>query len=87
MQYLVLGVARGGTWAMVTKIYKYHMCPPFCQILKKFVLRFSKHGDVIETQTIKVCPPIFLANSVPVYAIIDNVIGGLIVRCNAVKRI
>jgi len=34
-------------------------------ILEKVVLRLSEHGDVIETQKIKVCTPQrFLANSV-----------------------
>jgi len=35
-------------------------------IFKLVLLRLSKHGDVIKTQTIKVCPPQnVLANSVP----------------------
>jgi len=33
------------------------MYHPFWQFYKQVVLRFSEHGDVIETQTIKVCPP------------------------------
>jgi len=42
------------------------MCPSFCQFYKKVELRLSEHDDVIERQTIKVCPPQnLLANSVP----------------------
>jgi len=42
------------------------MCPPFGQFYKKVVLRLNEHGDVIDTQTIKVCPPQnFLVNLVP----------------------
>jgi len=33
------------------------MFPPFCKFYKNVVQRLSEHGDVIETQTIKVCPP------------------------------
>jgi len=33
------------------------ICPPFCQFYKKVVLRLSEHGDVIETQTLKVYSP------------------------------
>jgi len=31
---IMLGVARGGTWAMVTKIYKFHV-PPILPILQR----------------------------------------------------
>ena len=59
------GVARGGPWAMLTKIYKFHVSP-FCQFYKKIVLRLSKYGDVIQTEAIKVClPQTLLAKSVP----------------------
>jgi len=60
-----MGVARGNL-DHAHKIYHFHNLPPFCQIYKKVVLRVSEHDDVIETQTIKVCPlQSFLANSVP----------------------
>jgi len=59
-----MGVARGGTWAMVTKIYKFYNVSPILPTLKKAVLRLSEHDDFIETQTLKICPPhIFFANS------------------------
>jgi len=48
---------------MVTKIYKFHNVSPFSQHCKK--VRLSEQGDVIETLTIKVCPPSFLVNPVP----------------------
>jgi len=38
---------------MVTKIYKFQNVPPVCQFYKKVVLRFSEHGDIIETQTMR----------------------------------
>jgi len=51
---------------MVSKIYKFHNVPPFCQFYKKVVLRLNDHDNVIETQTIKICPPQSdLANLVP----------------------
>ena len=46
---------------MVTKIYQFHIVPPFCQFYKKVVLRLSEHGDVIETQTIRIAPHLFLS--------------------------
>ena len=50
---------------MVTKIYKLHTVPLFCQFYNKVVLRLDEHDDIIETQT-KICPPqTFFANSVP----------------------
>ena len=53
-----MGVARGSTWAMATKIYKLHNASlTFCQFYKKVVLRLHEHDDVIEMQTIKICPP------------------------------
>jgi len=30
-----MGVARGGTWAMATKIYKFHNVSPILPILQK----------------------------------------------------
>jgi len=30
-----MGIARGGTWAMVTKIYKFHNVSPILAILQK----------------------------------------------------
>ena len=33
------------------------MYPSFCQFSEKVVLRLSAHGDVIETQTIRIVPP------------------------------
>ena len=54
---------------MVTKICKFHNVSPFCQFYKKVVLPLNEHDDVIETQTIKICPlQSFLANSVPDYS-------------------
>jgi len=44
------------------------MCHPFWQFYKNVVLRLSEHGDVIEMQTVKVCPKQrFLVNLVPGY--------------------
>jgi len=61
-----MGVAKGGTWGMLTKIYKFHNMSPFCQFYRKVVLRLNEHDDVIETQIIKILSPQnFLANSVP----------------------
>jgi len=61
-----MGVALGGTWAMVTKIYRFHNVSLIFPFYKKFVLQLNEHDDVIETQTIKICPlQSFLANSVP----------------------
>jgi len=50
-----MGVARGG---MVTKLYQFHNLPPILPILQK---RLSEHGDVIETQTVRI-PQSRLAN-------------------------
>ena len=64
-----MGVAKG-PWSpnYVNSI----MCPHFANFEKRYygstvtVLRLSEHGDVIETQTVKIVPPqIFLANLVP----------------------
>jgi len=51
-----LGVARGefGPWS---SIYFISIIRKFSQFYEKVVLRLSEHGDVIETHTIKVCPP------------------------------
>ena len=62
-----MGVARGGTWAMATKIYKFNRVSPILLISQK---RRTTVGwtrcDVIETQTMKDClPQTFLTNSVP----------------------
>ena len=48
-----MGTARG-PWSpnYINSI----MCPPFCQFYKKVVLRVSEHGDVIQTQTIRIVP-------------------------------
>ena len=43
----------GGAWS---PNYINSMCPPFYQFYKKVVLRLSEHGDVIETQTIRIIP-------------------------------
>jgi len=42
---------------MVTKLYRFHNMPPSCHFYKKVVLRWSEHGDVIETQTVEIVPP------------------------------
>jgi len=49
-----MGVARGGTWAMVTKIYKFHNVSPILLTLQKgrTTVEWTWCG-VIETQTIK----------------------------------
>ena len=57
-----MGVARGVT---VTKLYQFDNVPPFCQFYKKVVLRLSEHGDVIETQTIRIVPPNFFSKLGP----------------------
>jgi len=57
MQCYVLGVARGDTWAMVTKIYNFQNVSPILPLLQKGLQRLSEHGDVIKTQTLKVCTP------------------------------
>ena len=56
-----MGVARGDTWAMLAKVYKFHNVSPFCQFYKKVVLRLNEHDDVIETQIIKIWPPKFFS--------------------------
>jgi len=48
-----MGVARRGK---VIKLYEFHNVPHFAN-LKKVVLRLSEHGDVIETQTIRILLP------------------------------
>jgi len=52
---------------------------PFCQLNKKVVLRLSEHSEVIETQSIKFCPPknrsVIVDNlkrSPPFYTILAN---------------
>jgi len=47
-----MGTARGSTWAMVTKIYKFYSVSPILPILQKGRTTVYEHNDVIETQTI-----------------------------------
>jgi len=58
MQWLVLDIAPTTTMG-VPKYINSVMCPSFRQFYKKVVVR--EHGDVIETQTMKVCPPQFFS--------------------------
>jgi len=57
MQCYVLGVARRGTWAMVTKIYNFQNVSSILPLLQKGLQRLSEHVGVIKTQTLKVCTP------------------------------
>jgi len=48
---------------MVTKLFQFYNV--FCQFAKKVVLRLSEYGDVIETQTIRIVPPMFFSKLGP----------------------
>jgi len=46
-----------GTGVMVAELNQFHNVTPTLPILQKVVLRLSEHGDVIETQTVRIVPP------------------------------
>jgi len=45
------------------------MCPQFGQFYKKVVLRLGEHGDVIETQTVRLVPPTFFSKLGPCFKV------------------
>ena len=63
--YTTTSVAREAHGPWLPKYIISVLCPPCRQFYKKVVVRLSEHGDVIQTQTLKVCrPQRFLPNSV-----------------------